>query len=232
MGFFSRKKKNEAPTLSKLPEASSIPVPQNIPQNTLQQTPPPQPQQNFSLPTFPPSNLGNSINQNVIKEEITRGNAKNHSREASSIPPLPLTNHPQTLELEQIHSRHQRQEIESPIPHPPHHKIPKTLEIAGQPKTPRTLEAVDFEPPKEHKGGKTSSRTMKAEPLFIQLDKFEETISAFDEIKLKISEIESLLRSVREVKRKEEEKLNHWEEEIDKIKVQLGKIDQELFNKI
>jgi hypothetical protein len=73
-------------------------------------------------------------------------------------------------------------------------------------------------------------RGQRVETLFIQLDSFEKTIATFDEVKIKLSEIESLLGSIKETRRKEEEKLAQWETEIMKIKNSLDEIDRNFFN--
>jgi len=72
----------------------------------------------------------------------------------------------------------------------------------------------------------------KKEPLFIRLDEFEKAISSFDEIKLRISEIEDVLRKIRETKVKEEREVDEWEKEVQTIKTRLMEIDKELFSKV
>jgi hypothetical protein len=72
----------------------------------------------------------------------------------------------------------------------------------------------------------------KVEPVFIRLDKFEESLEVFNEAKEQISEIEHLLRNVKELKAKEEEELNSWENKIQEIKKQIEKVDQDVFSKI
>jgi len=78
----------------------------------------------------------------------------------------------------------------------------------------------------------THRTTARKEPLFIQLDKFENTIASFNQIKLQISEIETLLKSIKETRAKEQEDLNNWEEQIEQIRMRLDKIDQEIFSQI
>lgn len=75
-------------------------------------------------------------------------------------------------------------------------------------------------------------RIKKQEPLFIKLEKYENVISTFNEIKLRITEIESLLKNIKEIKMKEEKELDEWEREIHTIKARLEQIDQEIFKGI
>ena len=72
----------------------------------------------------------------------------------------------------------------------------------------------------------------QSQPLFIKLETFERAISSFNEIKLRISEIESLLRNIKEIKDREESELNEWESEIEHIKSRLEQINQEIFENI
>lgn len=72
----------------------------------------------------------------------------------------------------------------------------------------------------------------KAEPVFIRLDKFEESLEVFNSAKEQISEIEHLLKNVKELKAREEEELNSWENRIQEIKKQIEKVDQDVFSKI
>ena len=58
------------------------------------------------------------------------------------------------------------------------------------------------------------------------------SISALNETKKRISEIEVTLRNVRELKIKEEHELSEWERELETIKSRLEKIDKDLFSKV
>ena len=75
-------------------------------------------------------------------------------------------------------------------------------------------------------------KTKKTEPIYVRLDKFETTVEAFEEIKIKIEEIESLLRKTREIKSQEEKELEEWEHEIQVIKARIESIDRNIFNKL
>lgn len=70
------------------------------------------------------------------------------------------------------------------------------------------------------------------EPIFIRIDKFEESMKIFDGVKGKLSEIEHMLNEVKELKEKEQEELTGWEESIQKLKLQIEKVDRDIFSKI
>lgn len=77
-----------------------------------------------------------------------------------------------------------------------------------------------------------SKRVVSDEPVFIRIDKFEDSMKVFDKVKTKLSEIEHLLNETKEIKDKENTELNKWQEEIQKIKIQIEKVDQDIFSKI
>jgi len=75
-------------------------------------------------------------------------------------------------------------------------------------------------------------RTHSDEPIYIRIDKFEESLKVFDKVKEKIHDIESLLKETKEIKEKEKKELNTWQEEIQKIKTQIEKVDKDIFSKV
>ena len=78
----------------------------------------------------------------------------------------------------------------------------------------------------------TRRRVKKAEPIFIRLDKFEESLHIFDQAKNKIKEIEKLLQDTKRIKEEEEIELEDWEKEIQTLKQQIEKVDKDIFSKV
>ncbi len=72
----------------------------------------------------------------------------------------------------------------------------------------------------------------KKEPVFIRLDKFEQTMKVFEGAKKQIVEIETMLRNIKKKKEDEEKELANWEKSIQLIKSQIEKIDNEVFSKV
>ncbi len=70
------------------------------------------------------------------------------------------------------------------------------------------------------------------EPIFIRIDKFEESLHAFEKAKQQITEIEKMLRDVKSLKEEEEKELGMWEREVQKTKLEIEKIDQDIFSKV
>jgi len=94
----------------------------------------------------------------------------------------------------------------------------------------RDIEEGGEEIPKEWKAAAT--KVKNAEPVFVRIDKFEQTLKTFDKAKDKIMDIEKMLKDIRKLKDKEEEELNNWEKEIQTTKEQIERVDKELFSKI
>jgi CRISPR/Cas system CSM-associated protein Csm4 (group 5 of RAMP superfamily) len=75
--------------------------------------------------------------------------------------------------------------------------------------------------------------TVKKEDLiFVRLDKFEESLNNFEDIKKQVVEIEKLLKGINEIREKENKELENWEQEIKLVKTKIEKIDEEIFSKI
>lgn len=78
----------------------------------------------------------------------------------------------------------------------------------------------------------SSMRSSKPEPVFVRLDKFEDSLKMFDDARKKISEMESMLKNIKKIKEEEERELKEWESEVQKIKGEFEKINSELFSRI
>ena len=66
----------------------------------------------------------------------------------------------------------------------------------------------------------------------MRIDKFQSSQKNFDDIKDRVSEIESVLQKIKEVKVREEEELKGWTEDVEKIKLKMGEIDADIFSQI
>ena len=77
-----------------------------------------------------------------------------------------------------------------------------------------------------------SSITRKTDPIYVRIDKFKSAVKSFEEIKVRVTEIESLLGKIREVKQKEDQELREWEQEVETIKARIDSIDTNIFSKL
>lgn len=70
------------------------------------------------------------------------------------------------------------------------------------------------------------------EPVFVRIDKFQESLETFEKAKEKIGEIEKILEKIKQVKEEEARELIAWETEIQKMKSQIEKVDKDIFSKL
>lgn len=76
------------------------------------------------------------------------------------------------------------------------------------------------------------SFSKETEPIYVRLDKFQTTVSSFEEIKGKVMDIEKLLTKIKETREKEDRELEEWENEIQVIKSRIEFVDKNIFNKL
>ncbi len=91
------------------------------------------------------------------------------------------------------------------------------------------------EPPRHSLVQEEHKRRMEGkriEPVFVRIDKFEESMDIFEKAEKKIGEMEELFRDIRKLKEEEERELDSWETKIQSVKKQIEKIDKEIFSKI
>lgn len=73
-------------------------------------------------------------------------------------------------------------------------------------------------------------RLGEEKPVFVRLDKFKAARDSLEIVKDKLSEIDSLLNSIREIKMKEDKEIISWEKEIESVKARLNSISLEVFD--
>lgn len=70
------------------------------------------------------------------------------------------------------------------------------------------------------------------EPIFVKIDKFKDALNNFETVKKKLTEMENLLKKVKETRGREQEEMDMWEREIMTIKDRVSSIDEKLFSKL
>lgn len=68
-------------------------------------------------------------------------------------------------------------------------------------------------------------------PIFVRIDKFQLARSSLETVKAKLSDIELLLKTIREVKAKEDSELSAWESEMDNVKSRVQNVINDIFEK-
>ena len=172
------------------------------------------------LPEFPNKNKTKNpylkdkdMNQEQIKKEVSSNFQK------SNIP-----NPPSNFQKSKFSNEMSHQDSFQKSNFPPLNQENKRLESHFQNKT--------KEMPFIEKKSVSKSYSKEAKPVYIRLDKFNETLKTFEDIKYKIKEIENLLQKTKEIKTKEEQELAEWEREIQIIKTRIDGIDKNIFDRI
>jgi hypothetical protein len=208
MGLFGKKDKKEEvkrgiSNIPELPELPKLPELPSMNEFSYEEDSLPQ------LPKFPNNPLGDKFSQNTIKEAIT---GKREDEEVFDAEDFPDEEEGMMQKPLQKPLREDFENYETGISTRPSIK-PKSMEVAQNFITKNYI-------------------TKKAEPIFIRIDKFEESMKIFQDIRSQVSEIESLIKNIKEIKSKEEEELTSWETEIQQIKDQIEKVNQDIFSRI
>lgn len=140
------------------------------------------------------------------------------NKEIDELPPIP-----------EINKESYQNKIKSVVDVPKMQKSEFEPINTGGAKTEPKIKEIISEKPKIKRFSTTSTKEKK--PIYVRLDKFETTIEILDEIKNKITEIETNLKKIREIKSKEEQELEEWEREIQIIKSKIETVDENIFNK-
>jgi len=223
MGFFNKRggKKSGIPELPELPNFS-----ENIKTSSSDEfeSEDPAKYKLLSLPSYPNSSLGERINQSAIKDAVTYGEPEIEQKKMRTI----------SINQAMLQQKQPRIQKQSENLNDGQTSDPRIFSRTNR----KAIEISDYESPtfstqlQPRIQSENLTKIRQTGPLFIQLDKFESSIAALDEIKAQVSEIESLLRSIQEIKNKEEEKLAYWQKQIESIKAHLDKIDIALFSNI
>jgi len=103
-------------------------------------------------------------------------------------------------------------------------ELPKDFNFENEDKTEkRTLEISQSQKEKI---------TKQAEPIFVRIDKFQESKKDFIEIKTRLKDIENVLRKIKDVKVKEDAEIETWTQNIETLKARLSEIDSNIFDKL
>lgn len=160
------------------------------------------------LPSFPQSSFGQQFSQNAIKDAVT-GKKEVDYRE--------------DFEADELEETENERRMQEPL-------VPRVNEMrnVAHPMT----SVSNISPRRNMTTPMPMATSNKNEPVFIRIDKFEQTLKIFQKTKNKIDEIEKMLRDIKKIKEKEEEELNLWENEIANAKEQIAKVDRDIFSKV
>ncbi|MBU2576730.1 MAG: hypothetical protein KKF50_03330 [Nanoarchaeota archaeon] len=222
MGWFS--KKEEVPEIAPAPSLPDLPkMESEAPKNDLPE-----------LPSFPSNASNENLNQEIVKSAVTDNLSSGEDGVNMEIPtdfhttsgPLGEYTIPPRPSVEIFPKPESSTPIVSQqvIPSIPRPAAPTSQPII--PPAPKRM-ALELNAIKEGK-----PITKPIEPIYIRIDKFQSAQKNFEQVKEKVREIESLLQKVKDVKSQEENELNGWTEDIEKIKARLSEVDSEIFDQL
>lgn len=239
MGWFNKKEKEEVktdsfrkdiPELPKLPDLPELPEIRDINKPKINKEPLPQ------LPSFPNTSLGQKFSQNIIKQAVT-----SHPKER-------YNNYPEGKRGERVFEaddfapsiRDNRQMMPKPLKPMPRKEFnfPKTREIEPREEPEFEFNIEDFrkkpgikEEP-EFEEEEPERYIARREPVFIRIDRFEESLKTFEKAKRELGEIEKVLTDIEKVKEDEQNELESWKSNVLKIKEQIEKVDRDVFSRL
>ncbi len=160
-----------------------------------------------------------------FSESFPKSSFEPEIRQKKDLPPLP--SFPNSFTGERITNEVVKQAVKEPR---------ERLEYKNRPEKnfAREIEAKTFEMPSYPliKQFTKEVSPIKVEPVYIRIDKYQESIANFNDVKKKLIEIENLLREIKELKSREEMQLQEWEVEIQETKNKLDFIDRTIFKKL
>jgi len=159
----------------------------------------------YQLPSFPSNSIGDKFSQNTIKEAVTGKKEDKEEFDADDFA---------DSRMQKMHAPLDEDDDEE-----------ETIPVE------RKIRTKEYENIPE--GFEDAARKVKgAEPVFIRLDKFEDSLNTFKKTKAKLLEIERILNHTKRIKEEEARELETWEAELQTIKKQIEKIDKDIFSKV
>jgi len=104
------------------------------------------------------------------------------------------------------------------------------FDISSFPEPPRrvaiTPTIMPFEPIRRDI---SEERETVKEPVFVKINKYREALSSFEIVKKKLQETSNILERIRELKQKEDEEIEKWNQELASLKEKINAIEGKLF---
>ncbi len=229
MGLF--KKKEDVPSIAPTLSPSSLPPLPSLPEVEKETTKKNLPE----LPSFPTSPENDNINQEMVRSAVSDVQSPEESKMYenaskttiqepkidSAIPSLPSMEKASTPDSLPISEKNFQ---------PPTASIASIPSMPMAPSIPTTPSAT---PVSSIPSPNTITPTPKQnDPIFIRIDKFQAAQKNFENIKNGVTEIEAVLKKIKDIKSQEENELKGWTEDIEKLKIGLAEIDNDIFSQL
>ncbi len=108
----------------------------------------------------------------------------------------------------------------------------KTIIKREESESPYSYKAVELNDWSPRSPEVPPKRALEAKPVYIRLDKFYAAKSALNEIREMLTESESLLKRIREVKIREEQELVAWEKEMQLMRARISNVTEDIFERM
>ena len=178
------------------------------------------PAEKHELPSFPDSLSDKGFSQAAIKdavgsdETLERVGASGEAKFAA----VEMEEWQPSMKNEEVSQYDEEEKVVESIPLPPGKKYPR-----------RRIE----EPPAPVYDRDDSSRGRgKNSDIFVKLDKFYSARKALYDAQQKLTDVDALLRKIRDVKMREDQELSLWDKELNEIKTKINDIAINLFEKV
>lgn len=211
--FWDKKKRDSG--LPDLPSSSSMMAPPTLPM--LREFTPVEEEREeiHELPSFPDSPMQRGFSQSAIKEAVTNETTENTmmqsmTPEEHSAPDEYVPNNYKVVEMEEWSPA--KSTIPTPVPAPMPAPRGKQKQLKSEPAS-------------------MPIQTEQHRAMFVRVDKFQNARASLDTIKNKLSDIEELLKRIRDVKSKEDAELSSWESDMENIKSRIQNVMREVFDK-
>jgi hypothetical protein len=214
MGLFSNKEK-----VPKIPPALKLP---ELPKNM-------ESKNNNQLPSLPNTNFGENLNQEMVKSAVVDTSEEKQNNLETLPQNMKYKPDQNQGKIPSPQDTQQSQETKIPLPPIPEHKKPEMHKSIMEHEPKRTLEL-----PPNHSEDliKHSANAKEIEPIFVRIDKFQNSQRQFEDIKKDVNDIEKTLRKVKEAKVKEDTEISNWTNDLEKIKARLSEIDSDIFDQV
>ena len=165
-----------------------------------------------ALPSFPTTLSKKESRQELIKKAVE-----------PEEPAFPTTNEKPIKMTEEV------PDLEG-LPELPEYKeklLPSLPAIPKKELRTKTREVEEWKPSKIH-----PKKIIEKKPIFVKLDKFNEAKESLESVKEKLSEIDDLLKTLKDVKSKEEHELLEWGKQMEELKSRLESLTADVFEDV
>ncbi len=183
-----------------------------------------------ALPAFPDAPSQKGFSQSMIKEAVEPEEIISPHLEKATGPKKVTKEIGDKTELPPIPGS---LVTKKPIPLKEHHKEKSIITSPKKEIVESKINEIGEWKPQEFKSMENpetfSKKPMGKNLVFVRLDKFNDARESLEEIKGKLEEIDEMLKTLKDVKVKEEEELTNWEKEMMELKVHLNSLMSDVF---